>query len=248
MVTILGIAYSGEDEQTQRQLVNEGGLKASFKALHSDHHEVPVAAASLIGNIVLLEENKDRVLQDPDHVRELIEAGSEENTELLHTLLVAVANLASEEKNVKYIRNAGGVEWFIAHANSEHSACRDAAFAGLANFANSRAADELMKNDVLKLTLPALQGKAIIAKRGAAQTIANLSMQRKFATAVLDECLTALIKLASTRDTRVQVKTKKKKKIKKKKIETKFTFFPSLNLFLILSYSFFHIFFSKKKS
>ena len=140
LVTILGIAFSGDDDVTQRRFVEEGGLKLALSLLDSDaHHEVPVAAAALLGNVVLFVESREALIKRGG-LEKLMNAADGENLPLSRTVLVAVANLLSEEDNVAAVRAAGGFDWLLRSAKMDDMEVQQAAVAGLANVANSKVA------------------------------------------------------------------------------------------------------------
>ena len=61
-----------------------------------------------------------------------------------------------------------------------------------------------MQADVLDIVLPVLASPSTIAVRAAAQTIANLSLVEENREAVLETALLEMLKLANSRDVRVQ--------------------------------------------
>jgi hypothetical protein len=203
LVTILGIAFSGEDNETQRRFVAEGGLKLALELLESDHHETPIAAAALIGNVVLFDESRDKLIKKGG-LEKLMQVADGDNLPLSRTVLVAIANLLSEEENVPAVRAAGGFDWLLRMARLNDVEVLQAAVAGLANVANSKFQDELMKADVLSIVLPLLSSTDTLTVRAATQTVSNLTLVEANRAVVLDKALLDLMKLAGARDIRVQ--------------------------------------------
>ncbi len=203
LVTILGIAFSGEDDETQRRFASEGGLHLALDLLESEHFETPMAAAALLGNVVLFGESRDKLIK-LDGLEKLMAVATGDNLQLSRTVLVAVANLLSEEDNVPAVRGAGGFEWLLRMAKLDDGASVQAAVAGLANIANSQYQDEIVKADVLSIVLPLLASGDAITVRAAAQTIANLSQIEANRAALMERALKPLLGLSGSRDVRVQ--------------------------------------------
>jgi hypothetical protein len=203
LVTILGIAFSGEDDETQRRFVADGGLKLALELLESDHHETPIAAAALIGNVVLFDDSREKLIKKGG-LEKLMAVADGDNLPLSRTVLVAIANLLSEEDNVPAVRAAGGFDWLLRMARLNDGEALQAAVAGLANVANSKFQDELMKADVLSIVQPLLSSTDVLTVRAAAQTISNLTLVEANRPVVLDRVLLDLMKLAGARDIRVQ--------------------------------------------
>jgi len=203
LVTILGIAFSGEDDETQRRFASEGGLHLALDLLESEHFETPMAAAALLGNVVLFGESRDKLIK-LDGLEKLMAVATGDNLQLSRTVLVAVANLLSEEDNVPAVRGAGGFEWLLRMAKLDDGPSVQAAVAGLANIANSQYQDEIVKADVLSIVLPLLASGDAITVRAAAQTLANLSQIEANRAALMERALKPLLGLSGSRDVRVQ--------------------------------------------
>jgi hypothetical protein len=186
LVTILGIAFSGEDDETQRRFVADGGLKLALELLESDHHETPIAAAALIGNVVLFDDSREKLIKKGG-LEKLMAVADGDNLPLSRTVLVAIANLLSEEDNVPAVRAAGGFDWLLRMARLNDGEALQAAVAGLANVANSKFQDELMKADVLSIVQPLLSSTDVLTVRAAAQTISNLTLVEANRAVVLDK-------------------------------------------------------------
>jgi hypothetical protein len=203
LATIIGIAFSGDDAVTQEQGVKEGMLKVCLALLASPHHEVPVAAAALLGNMLLLESVRERILKKHGLVR-LLESCRSNNAELVRTVLVALANLASEEDCVEALVAAGAIPFFLQAAEQlRDPAAKQAAMAGIANVANSPMHEELGIG-AIDTAERAMHDGDIITLRAAMQTVANLSSIEENRAAIANKCLASLMQYAATRDVRVQ--------------------------------------------